>query len=274
MCSEPTAMPAWQVCRVSERRELVPGTVLLWLEAPALADLAHPGQFAQVAVPGSGADPFLRRPISLGLIDRERGRVGLIIREAGRGTRAIAACGAGAALDLIGPLGRGFPSPAGGRSLLVGGGIGAAPLFGLATGIAKGLGPHQAQTRMLMLLGARHAGELWARDLASELGLPALIATDDGSAGHPGLVTEILAAELASGHIGTVYACGPTPMLSTVGRLAREAGVRGYLSLEQRMACGVGACLGCAWPRSESAGGGYAHVCRDGPVFEATEVII
>jgi dihydroorotate dehydrogenase electron transfer subunit len=252
---------------------LIQGTVLLWLAAPSVAAAATPGQFAQVAVPSVGGwDPFLRRPISLALIDKAGGRVGLIVRVLGRGTAAISAVPAGGRLDLIAPLGRGFMRPAAGRSLLVGGGIGAAPLFALGQSIAAGANPTAAQTRVLMLLGARAARELWARELAAELGLPALIATDDGSAGHPGMVTDLLRAELAAGNIASVAACGPRPMLATVQQLARNYGVPCYLSLEQHMACGVGACRGCAWPRS--GGNGYAHVCRDGPVFAATEVAL
>lgn len=265
-------LPPWETCEVLSHRELVPGTVLLYLAAGSVAAAATPGQFAQVGVPAAGSDPLLRRPISLALIDRAAGRIGLIIRVAGRGTAAIAAARPGDRLDLIAPLGRGFALPASGRSLLVGGGIGAAPLFALGQAIAAGAGPAAVQTRMLMLLGARTAGELWARELAAELGLPALVATDDGSLGHPGMVTDVLQGELSAGSIASVMACGPQAMLAAVQQLSRRSGVPCYLSLEQHMACGLGACRGCAWPRS--GGHGYAHVCRDGPVFAGTEVVL
>ena len=266
--------PAWQGCVVTRRRELNATTVMLTLRAPAIAAAAQPGQFVHVRVPTVGYDPYLRRPISLATLEPAKDEIGLIIHAVGRGTRRLAEAGRGAELDLLGPLGRGFPPPGKQRVLVVGGGIGAAPLFGLAYKSAGGLDRHTAQTKMLFLVGARNAAELWARELCAELGLPALAATDDGSVGHPGLVTDLLAVELGGGRIATVYACGPGPMLAAVARQAQEAGVDCYVSLEERMGCGVGACLGCAWPRSEKAGGGYLRVCADGPVVNAAEVVL
>jgi len=270
----PQELPPWRLCRVVENRALAPGVVLLWLDAPQAARLGQPGQFLQVAIPGNGYDPLLRRPISIGLLEPGAGRLGLIIRAAGRGTSILAATKPGDELDILGPLGAGFPLPHEGRSLLVGGGIGSAPLFGLATALIGGDGVQTAETRVLMLNGARTHSELWADELAAQLGVPALAATDDGSAGHHGLVTELMREQLAAGDIQTVFACGPEPMLRAVKELAQQSQVGCYVSLEQRMACGVGACFGCSWPRTEQAGGGYVRVCRDGPVFAAEEVLL
>ncbi|MDP2872668.1 MAG: dihydroorotate dehydrogenase electron transfer subunit [Bacillota bacterium] len=264
-------------CEVTARRELAPEIVLVSVHAPAVARAAEPGQFVFIRVgPGDAADPFLRRPMSLAGIDASAGQIDLVIRAMGRGTRALAGTEPGRTWDVIGPLGRGYPRPAQGKSLLVGGGTGAASLMPLAQSIVGGSGPQTAQTRMLMLLGARSSPELWAPGLARERGLPALFATDDGTAGHPGLVTDLLRAEVRSGQIGTVYACGPVPMLRAVQEIAVGAGVPCYISLEQRMACGVGACRGCSWPRSGGSGSGrgYVRVCRDGPVFSAKEVLL
>jgi dihydroorotate dehydrogenase electron transfer subunit len=256
-------------------RPLGPDIVLLTVSAPAIAQVAQPGQFVFIRVgPGDAADPFLRRPMSLAGIDAARGMIDLAVRGIGRGTRQLVATGPGRVWDVVGPLGKGYPLPAKPKSLLVGGGMGSASLLPLAQAIVGGADSHTAQTRMLMLLGARSSAELWAPALAQERGLPALFATDDGTMGHPGLVTDLLRTEVRGGQISTVYACGPVPMLSAVQQITMEAGVDCHLSLEQRMACGVGACRGCSWPRSEQAGRGYVRVCRDGPVFSAEEVLL
>jgi NAD(P)H-flavin reductase len=150
----------------------------------------------------------------------------------------------------LGPLGRGFqPPPAGARALLVGGGIGIAPLAILQDQLGQA-------TTLLGFRDARHAA-------GAELLAGPLLATDDGSLGHHGLVTELLAAELESDGHAVVYACGPPPMLEAVRAMCADADVPCQLALEAGMACGFGACFGCAVPRS---GGGYLRVCVDGPV--------
>jgi dihydroorotate dehydrogenase electron transfer subunit len=263
--------------RVIARRELTPEIVLLTVHAPATAGAARPGQFVFLHVgTDNAADPFLRRPMSLAGIDAAAGTIDMVIRAIGRGTHMLAALHPGSAIDIIGPLGRGYPLPAQGasKSLLVGGGTGSASLLPLAEAIARDCDPQTAQTKFLLLLGARSSAELWAPGLARERGLPALFATDDGTAGHPGLVTDLLTAEINCGQVGAVYACGPIPMLRAVQRITVAAGVSCHLSLEQRMACGVGACRGCSWPRSETSGRGYVRVCRDGPVLSAEEVLL
>jgi dihydroorotate dehydrogenase electron transfer subunit len=267
--------PAWEACEILGNEALTCDIVYLTVRAPAVAAAALPGQFvhAGLAVPGAD-DPYLRRPISLAAIDRAAGTVGLVIKAVGRGTKMLNRVRPGSGLDLLGPLGHGFPEQYGGKVLLVGGGIGAAPLMPLAAAMTAGCDAHTAQTRVMLLLGARTAAELWAVKLAGRQGSPCIYSTDDGSAGHPGPVTDLLGAELASGQIAVVCACGPLPMLRAVAALGRDARVATYVSLEQRMACGLGACLGCAWPRSEEAGGGYARVCADGPVFDAREVAL
>lgn len=261
--------------RVLARRGLTQDIVLLTVHVPEVASSARPGQFVFLQVAAeTAADPFLRRPMSLAGIDAAAGTIDMVIRVTGRGTRTLAALEPGSAIDLIGPLGKGYPMPTKGKSLLVGGGTGSASLLPLAAAIVGGCDRQTAQTKFLLLLGARSSAELWAPGLARERGLPALFATDDGTAGHPGLVTDLLTAEVKCGQIGAVYACGPIPMLRAVQRIAVAAGVPCYLSLEQRMACGVGACRGCSWPRSERSGRGYIRVCRDGPVLSAEEVLL
>jgi dihydroorotate dehydrogenase electron transfer subunit len=210
----------------------------------------------------------------------------------GRGTEMLASRQDGL-LDVIGPLGRGFtwgqerqnrtntiPAPVGGSTtnpggiIVVGGGIGAAPLFFLLQELAA----TEAAPRVKVLLGARSADQLLTVELAAALGFRVQIATDDGSAGLHGLVTDLLAEELRQ-KTEYVYACGPAPMLKAVCTLLGQVKVPGEVSLEERMACGVGACLACVC-KTKSGGNQTAEgfefkkVCNEGPVFWAGEVII
>ena len=232
----------------------------LTLHAPLIAAAARPGQFVMASC-GPFLDPLLRRPFSI------HRRIGpdvlqLLIRVAGRGTELLAQCQPGRKLSLVGPLGQGFRLPTEAESIcLVGGGIGIAPLFFLAERLEAG-------QRCTVLLGSRTSAEL--SQLAAEfaqLGCRVETATDDGSLGSHGLVTGLLAPHLTA--TDRVYACGPRPMLASVAEMCRNASVACMVSLEAHMACGLGACLGCA---VHGADGRYLHVCKDGPVMDAGEV--
>ena len=231
----------------------------LRLEVGADWPAAAPGQFLMLspgALPAAPRlDPLLPRPMAI--FRREGAAVEVLYKVTGRGTALLAAARPGERVRVVGPLGCGFPEPApGARVALVGGGTGIASLFDLA-----------ARTRgsVVALLGARRADDLMALAAFRALGVELRLATEDGSAGRKGLVTELLAEALALG-VDAVYACGPTPMMQRAAALAGGAGRPCFVSLENRMACGFGVCLGCAVPRRED---GYALVCRDGPVFEA-----
>jgi dihydroorotate dehydrogenase electron transfer subunit len=220
-----------------------------------------PGQFAMLSpgpLPAAPRfDPLLPRPMAV--FRREGAALEILYKVSGRGTALLAAARPGDAVRVVGPLGRGFPLPAAGeRALLVGGGTGIASLFDLAARARR-------EAEVVVLLGARSAAELMALEEFRALGVELRLASDDGSAGRRGLVTELLEEALAEGP-ARVYACGPTPMMRRAAALAGDACV---LSLENRMACGYGVCLGCAVPRREA---GYALVCRDGPVFAAGEL--
>ncbi len=209
-------------------------------------------------------DPLLPRPMA---VYRERPADGtpvveILYKVSGRGTQLLAAAREGDRVGLVGPLGRGFPAPApGSRALLVGGGTGIASLYALAA--------RAREAEVRVLLGARSAGDLMGREDFAGLGARLEVATEDGSEGQRGLVTELLEAALAEPGDAVVYACGPTPMMRAAADLAERYGRRAWVSLENPMACGFGVCLGCAAPRR---GGGFGLVCRDGPVFEAGEV--
>ncbi len=228
---------------------------------PARAFAAEPGQFVMLRVT-PGIDPLLRRPFSIHRM-LEGGEFEVLFRVVGRGTRALGGVHVGDRVDALGPLGRGFRLE-GSRPLIVGGGIGVAPLLFLAESFLE------AGVRPKLLLGARTERDLLCQDDFSCLALPFAVATEDGSAGSPGLVTRLLRRELAEGTEGvSVYACGPLPMLRAVARLCRERDVPCQVSLEAHMACGIGACLGCVVPEP---GGGYVRVCKEGPVFRAEEI--
>jgi NAD(P)H-flavin reductase len=216
-----------------------------------------PGQFYMLAAAerwGGGADerPFLPRAFSV-LRRHADGRLDFLLEDVGPGTRRLAELRPGDGLWILGPLGVGFRAPGPGRRpVLVGGGVGIAPLAIWQDRLGEGA---------LALLGFRDAGHAEAAGLLRG----ARIASDDGSAGHHGLVTDLLAAELGAGEPTTVYACGPPAMLEAVRALCADRDVPAQLALESGMACGYGACFGCVVPTRT----GYVRLCVDGPVLDA-----
>lgn len=253
-------------CLLRGRGEPVPGWYLLELEAPRLTR-AVPGQFVHLR-PGRGTDPLLRRPISIHCADVERGRIQLLIRPAGRGTAGIPSLRVGEELDLLGPLGRGFPHlEEGAPAILVAGGIGLAPLLFAAVQRRRAGLPFE------LLLGGTSGAFLPPDEYFRAHGVEPAVATDDGSRGRYGPVTALLEQRLGRARRPLrVHACGPMPMLARVVELTRAAGVAAHLSLESRMACGVGACLGCVLPFRVGGKLEYRRVCREGPVFDGEEV--
>ncbi len=239
-----------------------PGYVLLQLTSNegALPPML-PGQFVEVRVDGSPTT-FLRRPISINLVDRAANELWLLVHAIGAGTRALAQLKEGAMVNIVLPLGNGFTlpdhttgEPSAERYLLVGGGVGTAPLLFLGQELAvRGYRP-------AFLLGARTAGDLLQLDLFHQLG-DVFVTTEDASAGEQGFVTQhsIWNGDKTFTHICT---CGPKPMMVAVARLAREKGITCEASLENLMACGLGACLCCVEDTME----GHLCVCKEGPVF-------
>jgi dihydroorotate dehydrogenase electron transfer subunit len=217
-----------------------------------------PGQFLMLAAAerwGGGADgrPYLPRAFSIAR--RRAGEAHFLLEDVGPGTHRLAELRAGDPLWALGPLGRGFSAPAAGkRPILVGGGAGIAPLAILQDTL---------QLEAAVLVGfkdATHAG-------GAELLRGARVATDDGSVGHRGPCTDLLAAELGRDREAVVYACGPPAMLEVVRAMCASLSVQAQLALETGMACGFGACFGCAVPLPD---GGYLRACVDGPVVDAT----
>ena len=243
------------------QKQLSATVKLIEVIAPEIAAQAVPGQFVNVRVTRHTA-PLLRRPFGVAGTDKERGTFTMIYRVLGEGTQLLADVCSGDELSIVGPLGNGFDMTAvGGKTpLLVGGGLGLAPLLYLAQGFGAG--------RCDVLMGGRNAGELFWTDMYEQLCRDIYLTTDDGSAGVKGTVMALLPKLLAQGGYGCVYVCGPVPMMKAVAGACQEAGVPCQVSLEKYMACGLGACLSCAC----EGVGRRLKICKDGPVFWAGEV--
>ena len=224
----------------------------------------RPGQFAMLAAAerwGGGEDerPYLARAFSIAR--RRVGESHFLLEDVGPGTKRLCELREGEGLWALGPLGKGFAPPSERRrAILVGGGVGIAPLAILQDALEA-----EAEREVTVLLGFRDR----ARAHGAALLRGAQVATDDGSVGHHGLLTDLLADQLARDARAIVYACGPAPMLEAVRGMCAQEEVPAQLALEASMACGFGACFGCVVPRR---GGGYLRVCLDGPVLDAAEL--
>lgn len=251
---------------IIENAGIAPGYYRMRLLAPDIAAAAQPGQFIQLRVAEAACtDPLLPRPISLYRINRTAGELELIYKTVGRGTRILADRQTGGTITILGPIGKGFTLPKNATKLaLVGGGVGMPPLFCLA----ETLRAWQPELAITLFYGARSRADLLELDRWQGLGVTVWAATEDGSWGSPGLVTQILIDQMQQVKYDYLAACGPKPMLRAVQQLALERGLPGELSLEAHMACGVGACLGCTCQTTN----GYRRVCVDGPVFNLSEV--
>ncbi len=243
--------------RVLAQECIAEGIFSLWLEAGEIARAFRPGQFVNLYC--DDASRILPRPISI--CEAKEGAVRLVYRVNGAGTEEFSRRGAGEALRLTGPLGNGFPLP-GGRAVLIGGGIGIPPLLGLAKALPG---------EKIVVAGYRNEETFLLKELQSVC--PVAVATEDGSAGTEGNVLDAVRGQGIRGDV--IFACGPGVMLKAVKAFAAEQGIPCYLSLEERMACGIGACLGCVCRTVKTDGHSHvknARVCVDGPVFRAEDV--
>lgn len=237
-----------------------PGYVLLKLTDSKPLPPMCPGQFAELKVSGSETT-FLRRPISINNVVEEKNEVWFLIHAVGDGTRRLAELGAGDTLNVVMPLGRGFTFPEKGENmLLVGGGVGTAPLLYMGKKMCE------AGMRPVFLLGGRTAGDLMQLDLFRAYG-DIYVTTEDGSMGEKGFVTQhSILSQMTFNRIAT---CGPKPMMQAVARYARSVNAECEVSLENMMACGVGACLCCVENTTE----GHLCVCKEGPVFNINRLL-
>ena len=246
--------------KVVEHTEIGVGYRYLVLEAPQMAGALQPGQFVHVRVPALEKSA-LRRPFSV--FDAEGGKVTILYKTVGRGTAALNAVKPGDEIAVMGPLGHGFPQKCDGVPLLVGGGYGVAPLHFLAKRL-KGC---------KLFIGGRTEADLLALDRFKALGVEVFTATNDGSAGVKGLVTDPLDDELAKlrerGEKFELFACGPDPMLKAVAMRATGTGSKGWISMDRHMVCGVGACYACI----QKTVRGNSRCCVEGPVFAAEDLV-
>jgi len=237
-------------------------TFLMGLDSPEIVARARPGQFVMIRV-REAIDPLLRRPFSICGVQDEL--VLLLYRVVGRGTACLADTGKGETLSIVGPLGNGFELPDDNQKiLLVAGGIGIAPLLFLSKTVETG--------DIEFMTGFTSADEIIDPHKICDVKTRLSLATDDGTKGHAGFVTELLEEYLKQQDTGIgsvcVFTCGPLPMMKRVAALALESGISCQVSLEAFMACGLGACQGCAVRAFSSEGKTlYHHVCKDGPVF-------
>lgn len=257
--------------RIISQNLLAEGICDLWLET-SLAQDVRPGQF--VGVYPASASELLPRPISICRVNEDKTAIRLVYRIVGKGTAEFALYQPDEYLSILGILGNGFPmeQAAGKRVMLMGGGIGIPPLLELAAQL-NNLPQEQRPGEILMVMGYRDA-QTFLKDEFEQNG-QLYIATEDGSVGTKGNVLDAVCEKNLKADI--IYACGPMPMLRAIKHYAQENGQEAYISLEERMACGVGACLGCVCNTVQKDAHSHVNntrICTDGPVFDAKDVDI
>lgn len=235
--------------------------ILLTLKHPDCLPQIDPGQFVEVRIPDT-AGTFLRRPISVHDVDYQQNTLTLLIRVVGNGTAQLSKLHAGESINLVYPLGNGFDiQKAGNRPLLIGGGVGVAPMLYLGKCL-KNKGAN-----VEFLFGARSADGLLRDDVYKAVA-PVNVTTEDGSLGTKGFVVDHNYLRDNISKFTSLLVCGPTPMMRAVAKLAQQSGIPCYLSLENKMACGIGVCLCCVTDTKD----GHKCVCSEGPVFEANDL--
>ncbi|WP_085812501.1 dihydroorotate dehydrogenase electron transfer subunit [Geoanaerobacter pelophilus] len=255
--------------------ELSPNYFRMRMTAPQELLASAPGQFLMLKVTDA-IDPLLRRPFGLfdvGTFTAEYAGCGaqtyceILYKVVGKGTKLLSALHHGDVVDLLAPLGRGFDlGPAGEEKVLVGGGVGLAPLYYLAKALVE------RGEKVRLFAGGRNRDDILCITEFERLGVETYVATDDGTLGESGFVTQVLERHLSKGM--RIFACGPTPMLDAVAKMSARHEVPCQVSMEAYMACGVGACLGCVMKGANhtEATPDYRCVCKDGPVFDSFDL--
>ena len=244
-------------CKLILKTELCPGIFDYVVEAPEMAKEAQIGQFLHI---NCGGRTTLRRPISI--CDAGEGFVRFAFQVKGEGTAELAKREPGELIDIMGPLGHGFELTPGEKAVVIGGGIGVFPLLRLAR-----------ETDCAVFLGFRTKELICMEDDFNEANKNVTICTDDGSYGYNGFAVAAMGESLMDNKVDMIYCCGPTPMLKTVKQIAEFRRIPCQLSLEQRMGCGIGACLTCVCETKDTGMAKYKQVCLAGPVFKAEEVV-
>ncbi len=253
-----------------DKKEIIAGIYKFSVKADEIVQLSRPGNFIEIRVT-EGIDPFLRRPISIYNLDKENGILEFIFQVKGKGTNILSKKKIGDKIDIIGPLGFGtFNFDKFDKVIILGGGIGIFPLYELSK---------QAKQKGKVVhayLGFRNKELVMLEKEFKEVTNNLTICTDDGSYGEKGFVIDKLAKDMENEKFECIFACGPTPMLRAVKKYAEENGISCQVSLEERMGCGLGVCLGCAVKKANSPADApeYFHVCKGGPVFNSKDVEI
>ena len=247
---------------VAEQKKLAEGIYSMWLLAEEIAVQAKPGQF--ISVYSNDKSRVLPRPISICEIDREQGKLRIVYRVVGKGTEEFSKALAGDTFEILGPLGNGFPleEAKGKRVLMVGGGIGVPPMLQTAK---------EAEAEAVIVSGYRN-NDLFLKEELENAG-SLYIATEDGSVGTKGNVLDAIRENGIQADV--MFACGPTPMLRALKQYAEEKNMPCWISMEEKMACGIGACLACVCQSKNVDAHSHVHnkrICKDGPVFLSTEV--
>ena len=247
---------------VIEQKMIADGICSMWLDAKEIAVQAKPGQF--ISVYSNDKSRVLPRPISICEIDREKGTLRIVYRVVGKGTEEFSKAEAGDSFEILGPLGNGFPieEAKGKKVLMIGGGIGVPPMLQTAIEI---------EGEAIIVSGYRNLDLFLKEELESAGTL--FIATEDGSVGTKGNVVDAIRENQIEADM--MFACGPKPMLRALKDYALEKGIPCWISMEEKMACGVGACLACVCQSKDVDSHSHVHnkrICKDGPVFLSTEV--
>lgn len=247
--------------RIIKKSAIAKETYSFIIECPEIASIAQPGQFVHIRVDGF----TLRRPVSICGINKDKGTLRIVFEIRGEGTAELSKLNEGTLVDMLAPLGHGFTvNPDFKKVVLIGGGIGTPPMLPLAEIYGE---------KATVITGFRSAHAVILQEDFKKTGAETILCTDDGSLGIHGFVTEPFEALVNMGDVDAVYACGPMPMLKNTAKIAHNNNVFCEISLEERMACGIGACLGCACRTKKNDEEYFAHVCKDGPVFNAEEVL-
>jgi len=260
--------------KILTKEEVVPNIFLVKLLAPSVTQEALPGQFIHIKCSKDNY-PLLRRPLSIHRIDKEKGEIFILFQIMGEGTKLLADRTIGDDLDIMGPIGNGFNIyPESRKIMIIGGGIGVAPLLALCEeSVRQG-------KEVRVLIGALRKELVIGEESFKILGVKVAVATDDGSYNHKGLVADLLKGNIREGWLADqVFACGPKLMLKKIVGISLNAHINCQVSLEERMACGIGACLGCVCKikikdkKEDKIKYEFKRICVDGPVFEGSEVI-
>jgi len=249
--------------KIVKQEELCSGIFSMWLQTENIAKAAKPGQF--ISVYSNDKSRMLPRPISICEADARNGQLRIVYRVAGKGTEEFSGYTDGVELDILGPLGNGFPldrMEEGKKAFLIGGGIGVPPMVQLSK---------ELKGEKQIVVGYRDA-QLFLKEELDQNGT-VYVATEDGSCGTKGNVLDCIKENGLDADV--IYACGPTPMLRALKAYAEEKGIECWLSLEEKMACGIGACLACVCKSKEVDHHSNVHnkrVCKEGPVFLSTEI--